>query len=388
MSWRLCHFWITSLHVPLALALRSSYGEVQSCAYTELYDAQVERTFWGNVQVKYCGTSITLTQSSAQPSAWTIVNWWDPKLQNTSLTDDDLKTFKEHLGSYEHSMAVGMLGRGLVPAQPENGEWAWKQSDPVALVREVLNFEVKLARGLNKLPDSTNQTYFWRGAWLPPEALDSLRAGSTVSFPWFQSATTDEVHSYTFIHTKWQPTFCAPSCERRGYAFPVHFHIESCHAKDMRKWNADESEFILLPNLRFEVVNVTKIANDPVWEATAKEMEAWLRRKHELPEWYMKQDIFRSNKDPKVVGPWPKVADVVRDWHMNGPVFLAWYNVRFTNPNNGLDKEMNMSFEETYDLRKAMDGRFRLATLGGYRKTPNSARFFHRVELRDALPCQ
>lgn len=156
----------------------------------------------------------------------------------------------------------------------------------------------------------------------------------------------------------------------------------------MRKWNADESEFILLPNLRFEVVNVTKIANDPVWEATAKEMEAWLRRKHELPEWYMKQDIFRSNKDPKVVGPWPKVADVVRDWHMNGPVFLAWYNVRFTNPNNGLDKEMNMSFEETYDLRKAMDGRFRLATLGGYRKTPNSARFFHRVELRDALPCQ
>ena len=95
MSWRLCHFWIVSLHVPLALALRSSYGEVQSCAYTELYDAQVERTFWGNVQVKYCGTSITLTQSSAQPSAWTIVNWWDPKLQNTSLTDDDLKTFKD-----------------------------------------------------------------------------------------------------------------------------------------------------------------------------------------------------------------------------------------------------------------------------------------------------
>ena len=28
------------------------------------------------------------------------------------------------------------------------------------------------------------------------------------------------------------------------------------------------------------------------------------------------------------MGPWPKVADVVRDWHMNGPVFLAWYNVR------------------------------------------------------------
>eukprot|EP00435_Cladocopium_sp_Y103_P047492 s72_g14.t1 len=157
--WRFWHLWIASLRV---LALRSSYGDVQGCAYTDLSDAQV------------------------------------------------------------------------------------------ALVREVLNFEVKLARGLNKLPDSTNQTYFWRGAWLPPEALDSLRAGSTVSFPWFQSATTDEVHSYTFIHTKWQPTFCAPSCEWRGYAFP-----------DMQKWNADESEFILLPNLRFEVVNVTKIANDP-----------------------------------------------------------------------------------------------------------------------------
>ena len=95
MSFRFWHLLIASLHVPLALALRSSYGEVQSCAYTDLYDAQVERTFWGNVQVKYCGTSITLTQSSAQPSAWTIVNWWDPKLQNTSLTDDDLKTFKD-----------------------------------------------------------------------------------------------------------------------------------------------------------------------------------------------------------------------------------------------------------------------------------------------------
>jgi hypothetical protein len=40
------------------------------------------------------------------------------------------------------------------------------------------------------------------GAWLPPEALDSLRAGSTVSFPWFQSATTDEVHSYTLLGLK------------------------------------------------------------------------------------------------------------------------------------------------------------------------------------------
>ena len=28
-----------------------------------------------------------------------------------------------------------------------------------------------------------------------------------------------------------------------------------------------------------------------------EEMEAWLRQKHELPEWYMKQDFFRSNKD-------------------------------------------------------------------------------------------
>lgn len=37
--------------------------------------------------------------------------------------------------------------------------------------------------------------------------------------------------------------------------------VSAC--EDMRKWNADESEFILLPNLRFEVVNVTKIANDP-----------------------------------------------------------------------------------------------------------------------------
>lgn len=169
----------------------------------------------------------------------------------------------------------------------------------------------------------------------------------------------------------------------------------------MRKWNADESEFILLPNLRFEVVNVTKIANDPVWEATAKDMEAWLRQKHELPEWYMKKDIINMDSfwnsqhnqsmeppERKVVGPWPKVADVVRDWHMNGPVFLAWYNVRFTDPNKEMDKEMNMSFEETHTLHEALNGRFRLASLSGYRTTPNSARFFHRVELRDALPCQ
>ena len=34
-------------------------------------------------------------------------------------------------------MAVGMLGRGLVPAQPENGEWAWKQSDPASSPQEL-----------------------------------------------------------------------------------------------------------------------------------------------------------------------------------------------------------------------------------------------------------
>lgn len=45
--------------------------------------------------------------------------------------------FEEHLGSYEHSMAVGMLGRGLVPAQPENGEWAWKQRDPAPSPQEL-----------------------------------------------------------------------------------------------------------------------------------------------------------------------------------------------------------------------------------------------------------
>ena len=40
--------------------------------------------------------------------------------------------FEEHLGSYEHSMAVGMLGRGLVPAQPENGEVGVETEQPSA----------------------------------------------------------------------------------------------------------------------------------------------------------------------------------------------------------------------------------------------------------------
>ena len=64
--------------------------------------------------------------------------------------------------------------------------------------------------------------------------------------------------------------------------------VSAC--EDMRKWNADESEFILLPNLRFEVVNVTKIANDP---------EPW--PKWSTSEWRCTGSVYLQNLADKTL---------------------------------------------------------------------------------------
>ncbi|CAK8987601.1 unnamed protein product [Durusdinium trenchii] len=249
--WLLGWPWLVSF-ADLGTALRT-HQDLTGCEYRQLLSAEVTETWWGNVEVKYCGTSMVLTSSASQADAWAEVNWLLPSLQEQQFDEEDLAILKKHLGSYQYSMAVGMLGRGLVPSEPSNMEWGFKGSG-AALVKSVLSFEVKLGDALNKLPSTTGD--LWRGAWLPPETLETITnafaQGSSVKFPWFQSTTTDKTHSYTFIHSKWQPAYCAPNCEKRGYAFPVHFHIQSCLAKNVTEWNADEKELLLLPNLPFK----------------------------------------------------------------------------------------------------------------------------------------
>ena len=383
---RLC---LTTLAV-LGDALRT-HQDLPDCLYRQLLSADITRTWWGNVEVKYCGTSMVLTTSTSKADAWADVNWWFPNLQQEKLDEEDLAIIKKHLGSYAYSMAVGMLGRGLVPSAPSNFREMWGfKGEGVALVSDVLSFEVKLGDALNKLPSSKAE--LWRGAWVPPDVLNAISqafsTGGSVKFPWFQSTTTDKTHSYTFIHSKWQPGFCAPRCEKGGYAFPVHFHIHSCLAKNVTQWNPDEKELILLPNLPFKVKNVTKLANDPVWEMTNKELVAWLRESHMLPTWYVSSwDTFvQDPQRPR--GPWPALADLAQKWMWNGPIFLAWYNTRFSNPGYDIAESMNISWSSKMDLSRALSSRFQLGSISEMgRSGQNEVRFFDLVELEDQEPC-
>ena len=62
-------------------------------------------------------------------------------MQGKKLTKDELGAIQAHLGDYQYSMPVGMLGRGLVPTRP-NKEWQWAfddYGDSVKQVKSVLD---------------------------------------------------------------------------------------------------------------------------------------------------------------------------------------------------------------------------------------------------------
>lgn len=174
----------------------------------------------------------------------------------------------------------------------------------------------------NKLPSPSSPMTVWRGAWIASDVLadarDRLKTGKPMFFPWIQATTAAKSYAYYWSQTIRQPPFCDPDCIENEEAFPTLYEIQSCRVKDVRKWNPDEAELDLLPNMPLKIDSITKVQNDPWKDFTWKELAEWLETPHE----FHKLILAYNPKLPKVAGPFPKVAEIVRKHKISAEQFL------------------------------------------------------------------
>ena len=134
------------------------------------------------------------------------------------------------------------------------------------------------------MPASTTPDTLWRGAWEVPgtrQILQSKPKGLAQSR--FQSSTLVKAHACNFLSARNEPATCrssggASGCLSVGHYFPVLYEIQTVHAKDVRKWNEKEQEFILVPEVPFDVISVEKIPNDKYFMMNTKDLALWLRK--------------------------------------------------------------------------------------------------------------
>ncbi|CAE7464193.1 clpC [Symbiodinium natans] len=369
------------LVLPASEAVRTS--ALTNCDYKELRRAQVRNLSKGaeGVEVSFCGRRAELRKEVEQPSAWEAVDWWDATQQGASLTPKERETLENHLGSYGFSRAVGLLGRGLLPPlRPEDRATRFVDESYVSLVRSVLDFEVNLGIAVNKLPASKKCKSLWRGAWVSSEKLEELRAkaaqGQATGFSYFQSTTSNEQHSYKFLHSNHQPASCRPMCIQKNLFFPIHIHFRTRHGKDATKWNPKEKEWLVLPNLLFNVRNVSQFISDPLYRMNTQDLVAWLNATHPYRSW---QDEERRGQ---FYGPFPRLAEEVRKRKMDGKGFSDWE----------VDGKYEMLDVEAANYRAFFD-----ALAARYELPPREGRygsmvgnedpFIYKVELEDAAGC-
>mmetsp|Transcript_38423 Transcript_38423/g.88911 ORF Transcript_38423/g.88911 Transcript_38423/m.88911 type:complete len:394 (+) Transcript_38423:41-1222(+) len=372
------------LRVFTACAVRT-ITTFKDCPYTSLQTAQAKEV-QGGIQIQFCGEEVTLTTSETKEKTWRPVCWWDPKLQGKKLTKHDLNVMDKYLGQYGRSRPIGQLGHGLLPKNFE--DFAEESKSLAKNVKEALKFEVDLAKALNKIrPADASELY--RGGWTAAAHLEqmqhSLDSGSVVAFPWFQSTTTDRIHAFKFMGKKTEPETCANECIEKGEAFPSYLTYKTCRGKNVTKWNVHESEWLLLPNLKFQTTNITKIWNDPWQLWSSEEMAAWLDEEHTV---VIKQWTIRGNT---TFGPWPDIAAVVRENKLDGPAFLDWFEKEeFPEPYlaGPWDYSQYLDSDERLELKHASWGRFKLPNLytrGGL--VPNSIQFYYEITLQDMEVC-
>eukprot|EP00439_Symbiodinium_sp_Y106_P015182 s1366_g2.t1 len=295
--------------------------KLKECGYNRLNKAKVSDLKDGRVQVKFCEETVVLDSNQSQTDAWKSLMWWDPAQQGKKLTNQDLEILKSYLGQYDYSRPMGQIGHGLLPKNYEGFREDNRRGNDAAMVRAVLNFEVSLANTLNKLP-ATGTVELYRGGWTSAQQLQEMQAaldsGSAVSFPWFQSTTTLHSHASKFMGRKSEPEHCAHTCVEKGEAFPTFLTYKTCHGKNVEEWNRREQEWLLLPSLSFKLASISKVMNDPWWEATPKDMAEWLGQSHtvETKDW---------SRDGKMTyGPWPDIAAAVLAHSIDGRAFMKW----------------------------------------------------------------
>ena len=170
-------------------------------------------------------------------------------------------------------------------------------------------------------------------------------------------------------------------------AFPSYLTYETCHGKDVTKWNEREYEWLLLPSLRFKVTGVTKIMNDPWWEARPKDIAEWLEQSHTV-------DDYWSRSGKMTYGPWPDIAAAVLAHSIDGQAFMKWFeNKTFPEPYVAGKwddpKYLYIESDKRMEFRAASNMRFKLPWISTGRggTEPNTVQYYYRINLQDAEPC-
>ncbi|CAE7544479.1 clpC [Symbiodinium sp. CCMP2592] len=379
-------FWVVVLLGAYPATSVRTVVKLKECGYKSLSKAKVTDLKDGRVQVKFCEETVVLDSNQSQTDAWKSLMWWDPAQQGKKLTEEDLKILKSYLGQYDYSRPMGQIGHGLLPTNYE-GFREDNRGNAAGMVRAVLNFEVSLANTLNKLP-ATGAVELYRGGWTSAQQLHEMQAaldsGSAVSFPWFQSTTTLQSHAYKFMGRKSEPEHCQYTCVEQGEAFPTFLTYKTCHGKNVEEWNRLEQEWLLLPSLSYKPASISKVMNDPWWEATPKDMAEWLGQSHTVIEDW-------SRKGKTTFGPWPDLAAAVLAHSIDGRAFMKWNaNRSFPEPyvKGKWDESEYLYSDKTQELRYASYTRFKLPTIStGMGKGPNTVPYYYTITLEDAEPC-
>ncbi|CAE7299446.1 clpC [Symbiodinium natans] len=378
----LAAMWVASSLMLRSAAVRSQSGILAACDYKDLATAEVHGVS-GGVDVSFCGKSVTLRESGSAADPFAGVTWWDASHQGEKLTKQESKTLKNHVGSYwRYGRSVAQLGKGLLPPlYKEDYNTDFKDDNYASLVRSVLGFTVTLADAANKLPAPAACTDAWLGDWIPKEALELLRlkkeTGRTTSFPWFQSPTFDESHSYQFLTEKEQPSSCKPVCLQQNISFPVQFHFRTRHGKDVAKYDTKEKPMLVLPNLAFKVADVSEVITDPLYVMSTAELVQWLNTTHPYKSF--------QERAGQTFGPYPRLAKEVQRRRMDGKGFSAW---EVKGDGEGKYEMLEVSGAEYRPFFDALSSRFDMPPRPGlWGQVSNEDPYIIKVTLEDPEGC-
>eukprot|EP00933_Yihiella_yeosuensis_P044277 TRINITY_DN39378_c0_g1_i1.p1 TRINITY_DN39378_c0_g1~~TRINITY_DN39378_c0_g1_i1.p1 ORF type:complete len:517 (+),score=69.58 TRINITY_DN39378_c0_g1_i1:60-1610(+) len=336
------------------------------------------------VDVEFCqGMHAVLHASRPDYSLFSRVQWRDTSLAGRALDAEDENHITKYVGRFIWSDNVAKtVLNGILPAIPDQAQslpsWVSKSLGP--LTEEVLTFDVKFAKALNKLPAPSTTVSLWRGAWEVPATVQHLQskpAGLAQSR--FQSTTLAKSHACNFLGSRNEPLACrspggASGCVTSGDAFPVMYEIQTAHAKDVRKWNEKEQEFILIPNVPFDVKSVTKVPNDKFWSMSVKELASWLRTQG-FP------DVAKAVEDKGVSGA-DLVAGKDRAFYKYVDQLLDLYDPNLPSYKTGWPYEKHLALSKSMDHNRFL---LQCASINIQNQTvDNQVPYYFHVVLQDA----
>lgn len=131
--------------------------------------------------------------------------------------------------------------------------------DPIEATTKAIQFTAGLCAALALIPSSAEPVTLFRGALEPPDIEEWLQSyvnsGDVFAMPGLASTAVVKEHAVKFMGK-------GPYRHRPNRGVDVLYEYLTVQAKDVRDVNPDESEWILPPNRKFKVLNVTEVARN------------------------------------------------------------------------------------------------------------------------------